>query len=76
MSMVVAPPTEHIPCPDRVANPPGNVRSLEIKGEHEDSKSLFPESVYSTDSQRRGKWTKMYDVNFIPKVSLVCVVNG
>ena len=46
--------------------PFGNILASEIKVIHDDSQSVFPESVYSNVISRRNRWKSMYSSNYYP----------
>ena len=45
---------------------PGNYVAHKLKAMHDDSKSVFPESVYSTETQADNRWKSMTKADFIP----------
>ena len=45
---------------------PGNYVAHKLKAMHDDSKSVFPESVYSTKTQANNRWTSMTKADYIP----------
>ena len=51
----------------RPQDPPGNFYAAGIKEIQDDSRSVFPESVYSDPFGRRKRWTTTYDKDYIPR---------
>ena len=45
---------------------PGNYVAHKLKAMHDDSKSVFPESVYSTKTQANNRWKSMTKTDYIP----------
>ena len=45
---------------------PGNYVAHKLKAMHDDSKPVFPESVYSTKTQANKRWKSMTKDDYIP----------
>ena len=48
-------------------DPPGNFYAANIKSIQDDSRSVFPESVYSGITGRRKRWSSTYENHYIPR---------
>ena len=72
--MDVEHPVIHLSLPKWKSEPitmyPGNFFAHKLKEIHDDSRSVFPESVYSTASQARNRWTSLTKIDYLPMEQL------
>ena len=52
-------------CPE-ITMYPGNYVAHKLKEIHDDSRSVFPESVYSTASQVQNRWKSLTRTDYLP----------
>jgi len=53
-----------------IQNPPGNTLGAGVRAIHEDTKSIFGQSVYSSDKAKARRWKSTYKGDFSPLAEL------